>query len=102
MADHVSSFEGKALAGVKEKKKNSNRGSENVNIEPEDGEEGSGIEAIFTDPKCLQVQSWLSLQAMPDVPTHMLRSRTNTRFSETKKSSFSCYSIIHHPYVKSH
>lgn len=57
MADHVSSFEGKALAGVKEKKKTSNRGSENVNIEPEDGEEGSGIEAIFTDPKCLQVQS---------------------------------------------
>lgn len=39
VADHVSSFEGKALAGVKEKK-NSNRGSENVNIELEDGERG--------------------------------------------------------------
>lgn len=47
-----------------------NRGSENLNIQPEDREKGAGIEAIFTDPKCLQVQSWLSLRATPDVPTH--------------------------------
>ncbi len=55
--DHVSSSKGKALAGVKGAKP-LDRGGKNLNIHPEGGEKGAGVKAIFTDPKCLQVQYW--------------------------------------------
>lgn len=68
--DHVSTSKGKALAGATGAKP-FDRGSENLNIYPEGGETGVGVKAIFTDPKCLQVQRWSSFEMRPDVLTHI-------------------------------